>query len=194
MIARFAPAAAMALLLAACAGPPLTLYTLAPPAPSPQAPLASPAVVIQVARVTVPDALDSQDLLVRSGNTLNRSATGRWATRLSVAITDLLTARLAQILPAALVTDQPQAETPTYRLSVHISRFDIAAPGTASVAADWLILPRDPALPPRRGRVAFTETGRVATDQDVVALTQRCSERVADAIDVAELREGRTSF
>ena len=105
---------ATALLLASCATPPLTLYTLgAPPIAADTAPLGRRPVVIAVARVTVPDELDTEDIVVRDGSTLRRSTRGRWASRLSLGITDRLTERLAERRPDALVTDRPLTDTPS---------------------------------------------------------------------------------
>jgi uncharacterized protein len=180
---------ATALLLTSCASPPLSLYTLGGPAITTDArPLSGRATVIEIPRVTVPDYLDTQDILVRHGSTLERSSRGRLASRLSLGITDLLTARLAQRRPDALVTDQPQTEAPTYRILINISRLDVAADGVATLEADWQIVPRDPAIPTRRDRAGFSVTGPVATDQDVVTLEETVLDRLANAINITGLR------
>ncbi len=58
----------VALLLASCAAPPLKLYTLdAPAIATDSRPLGGRAAVIQIQRVTLPDYLDTQDILVRRG-------------------------------------------------------------------------------------------------------------------------------
>jgi uncharacterized lipoprotein YmbA len=156
-------------LLGACAGPPLVLYTL-------RAPMAEPATlpamtrIVAVTRVVVPDALDSQDILVRQGAILRRSATGRWATRLSLGVTDLITARLAARYPHALVTDQPQAGAVTARLNIDISALDLGADGTAVLTANWTVIPTDPARPMIRDRARIVQPGSVADDAAVVAL------------------------
>jgi uncharacterized protein len=176
-------------LLASCAAPSLSLYTLGGPAvASDTGPLGRHAAVIEVPRVTLPDYLDTQDILVRNGNTLDRSPRGRWASRLSLGITNLLTARLAQRRPDALVTDQPQTQAPSYRIQINISRLDVTVAGVATLEADWLIVPRDPAMPTRRDRAQFTATGPVATDQNVVTLEEGLLNRLADAIDITKLR------
>jgi uncharacterized lipoprotein YmbA len=186
---RGARPVAAALLLASCAGPPLTLYTLGTPGLAlDAAPLGRRAVVIEVARVSLPDALDTEDILVRHGSVLRRSEQGRWASRLSAGITRLLVARLAQRRPDALVTAQPQTEAPAYRVLVNISRLDVTAEGTAALEADWQVVPRDPALPPRRDRGAFSATGAVATDRDVVALEGAVLDQLAARIGDAGLR------
>ncbi len=176
-------------LAASCAAPPLTLYTLGAPARATDAtPLGRKSLVIEVRRVSVPDYLDSQDILVRNGTTLVRSAQGRWATRVSLGVTYYLTGRLAERRPDALVTDEPQVEPPTYRLFVTISTLDVTSAGAATLDADWTIVPRDPAQPVHRARGHFTAKGPVATDQDVVALTTSVLRQLADAIDINNLR------
>jgi len=180
---------AVGLLVVSCAAPPLAVYTLGVPGGvSGAPPLGSKPEVIEVRRVAIPDYLDTQDIVVRDGNTLVRSAQGRWATRESVGVTAYLTGVLQQRRPDALVTDQTQVEPPTYRLFVTIGTLDITKAGTATLDADWTIVPRNPALPTQRARGHFTSTGPVATDQDVVALTLAVLRQLADAIDVGGLR------
>jgi uncharacterized lipoprotein YmbA len=179
----------LVLLAASCASPPLSLYTLEPPNALTHAdPLTSKAPVIEIRRVVVPDFLDTQDILLRDGNTLQRSAHGRWASRLSLGITSYMTNLLAVRRPDALVTDQPQPETPDYRISLVFSRLDVTTAGVATLEADWTVVPRNPARPTRRHRGRFTASGPVASDQDVVALMQVVVAQLADAIDVASLR------
>jgi uncharacterized lipoprotein YmbA len=180
---------ALACLLASCASPPLTIYTLgAPAAAVGTGPLGQKTMVIEVRRVSVPDFLDSQDILVRDGNVLVRSTQGRWATRLSLEATYFLTSELARRRPDALVTDQQPIEPPNDRIFVTISRLDVTSAGTATLDADWQIVPRDPKQPVRRGRAQFTSSGPVATDQDVVTLTKAVLAQLAEAIDVPSLR------
>jgi uncharacterized lipoprotein YmbA len=175
-----------ALLLSGCGSPPLTLYTLgAPAAASDAVPLGSKPVVIAVARVTVPDELDTEDIVVRDGSTLRRSRLGRWASRLSLGITDRLTERLAERRPDALVTDRPLTDTPSYRVLVNIARLEVTAAGTATLDADWMIVPRNPGVPTLRDRGHFSVTGPVATDQDVVTLVGVLLDRLASAIDIS---------
>ena len=180
---------ALSLLIASCASPPLSLYTLEPPdLPSHAAPLARRAKVIEIRRVTVPDYLDTQDILVRDGSTLQRSAHGRWATRLSLGVTRYLTGLLAARHRDALVTDQPQIETPDARIFVTISTLDVTSAGVATLEADWTLVPRDPARPTRRQRGRFVAKGSVATDQDVVDLMQAVLTQLTDAIVIGYLR------
>jgi uncharacterized protein len=116
-----------------CGPPPLTLYTLDVPAVAWDAePLGRKVTVIEVRRAAIPDYLDTQDIMVRDGSTLRRSPQGRWASRFSVGATHFLTGRLAQRRPDALITDQPQAESPSYRILLTISRLDVTTSGVSA--------------------------------------------------------------
>ena len=159
-----------------------------PAAAAESAPLGGKPVVIEVRRVAIPDYLDTQDILVRAGSTLDRSREGRWASRLSLGATHFLAGRLAERRPDALVTDQPQIAPPNYQIFVTINTFDVTTGGVATLEADWLIIPHNPAAPTRRARAQFSATGPVETDQDVVLLDKAVLQQLANSIDVASLR------
>jgi uncharacterized lipoprotein YmbA len=181
-------ASAISLALGSCAGPPLKLYTLgAGHAEAEGRAFDRPPVIIAVARVTLPDELDNDDILVRSGPSLLRSSRGRWSARLSTEVTERLTAQLAARRPDALVTSSPQGQTPSYRIIITLSRFDVSVDGQATLAADWLIVPSDPAASPRRDRTTFTMNGSVATDQDVVLLLGSVMDRLGQSIDLTNM-------
>jgi uncharacterized protein len=173
-----------ALLLAGCAAPPLRLYTLGePPISEDTQPLPHGAAVIEVDRLTLPDDADSEDILLRDGDVVERSPTGRWVSSLSLLATDLVTSRLAMRAPDALVTDQWPAEAPDYRLLIHVARLDIANDGRATLDADWQISARDSGRAVR-GRAQITLSGPTATDQEVVRLETALFDRLADTIDI----------
>jgi uncharacterized lipoprotein YmbA len=176
-------ASATSVVLGSCAGPPLKLYTLgAGHAEAEGKAFNRSPVIIAVARVTLPDELDNDDILVRSGANLLRSSRGRWSARLSTEVTERLTAQLAARRPDALVTSTPQSQTPSYRIIITLNRFDVSVDGRATLAADWLIVPSDPAASPRRDRTTFTMDGSVATDRDVVLLEGRVLDRLGQSI------------
>lgn len=178
-------AALGALLLSGCASPPLRLYTLgATPVSEDARPLPRGAPLIEVDRLILPDDLDSEDILLREGNVVERSATGRWVSRLSLLATDLVTARLAMRDPDGLVTDQWSVEAPDYRVMIQIARLDVTNGGLAMMDANWQILPRDPERRAIRGRAEMRLSGPTATDRDIVRLETALFERLADAIDV----------
>jgi uncharacterized protein len=181
--------APVVLALAGCAaGPALNVYTLSEsPANEAATTSADPprpgTPVIEISRVSLPEYLDSRDLIVRQGDILERSRTGRWASRLSIAVTDLLTQQLTMRMPAAWVTDEPQARTPDYRLIVHIDRLDITSSGTGVVEADWEIVPRDASGEVSRYRSRFSMDGAVGTDEAVVHFERRLLDRLASEIE-----------
>ncbi len=191
----------LTLALAGCtAGPTLRVYTLleepasneeptTPADPPPPPPGAS---VIEVARVSLPDYIDSRDIVVRNGDLLERSSTGRWANRLSVAATDLITAQLATRRPDAWVTDQVQARPPDYRLMIHISRLDITSTGTGTLEADWEIVPRSASEAVIRRRIRFTMNGSVETDERVAHFERALLERLSREIDDSTLHAAPT--
>ena len=168
--------------LAACAAPPLTLYTLSDQTGTPAPPLGERPQVIEVARVTIPDDFDSEDILVHDGNVLQRSKTGRWASRLSLEITSLLTHVLAARNPNALVTDVRQLTSPAARLLISITQLDVTAQGHATLIADWQIVPENTQASIVRARAQFSLSGPVKTDQDVVSLESELLKRLADSI------------
>jgi uncharacterized lipoprotein YmbA len=178
----------VAILCSSCAAPPLATYTLATSQSAPvTTPLGQTPIVIAIARVVIPDELDNEDIQLRSGNMLNGSANGRWASRLSIEITERITARLSERRPDALVTSRPQSQTPSYRISINIARLDVTTNGHAALEADWVIFPANPTNPARRNRVAFSIDGPVATDRDVVRLEGVAVDRLSQSIDVGGL-------
>ncbi|MFT8783962.1 PqiC family protein [Acetobacter syzygii] len=171
--------------LAGCASPPLRLYTLGvPPDANVTEPhLSSRTATIAISRVILPDYLDSQDIITRQGEEILRSSRARWASRLSLGVTDLLTNELSNKRPTELITDQPLADVATMRVQIDISRFDVAANGVATLDATWAVLPRDPNLPLTRERAHLVANGSVSTDADVAALMRELVIRLADRVN-----------
>lgn len=174
-----------ALLLAGCAAPPLRLYTLGEPPLSEDAkslPRGGP--VIEVDRLTLPNALDSEDILLTDGNVVERSRTGRWVSRLSLLATGLVTSQLARRAPDALVTDQWPIKAPDYRVMIGIDRLDVARKGSAVMDATWQIFARDrgPESRSLRGHARIRLIGATATDRDIVRLETALFDRLADSI------------
>ncbi len=175
----------LALLLASCAAPPLRFYTLAEaPVRKDTRPLPPGAAVIEVDRLVLPNAVDSEDILLRDGDVLERSPTGRWVSQLSLLATDLVTSRLAMRAPDALVTDQWPAEAPDYRVMIQVAQLDVASNGLAVMDADWQIFARVPERRPIRGRAQIRLSGPIATDEDIVRLETALFDRLADTIAI----------
>lgn len=89
------------------------------------------------------------------------------------------------------VTGQLQATTPNYCLVVNISLFDIAMQKDgeehAILDADWIIVPRDAALPHLRNRISLEANGDVGSDQGIVSMETTLLSRLANAIDITLL-------
>ncbi len=185
MLQRIGWAALAALLLAGCAAPRLELYTLGdPPVSADVRSLHHGAAVIEVDRLILPEDFDSEDILLRNGDVLQRSPRGRWASRLSLLATDVVTARLAMRAPNVLVTNDWPAESPDYRVMIHVAHLDVASNGLALMDADWEIAARYPGRPLIVGRAQIRLSGPIATDQDIARLETALFERLADAIAI----------
>lgn len=170
--------------LGGCAAPPLQTYTLGAPAIGTQGTSpTSTGPVLRLDRVVLPDYLDTTDIVVRDDDRIDRSASARWAERLSSGITALLRARLAQDRPGTLFTTQADAAGPAdARLEITITRLDITQAGSGALEASWRVLPRDPHAPIVQRRGAFSATGPTRTDAGTVALTRRLVEALAAGI------------
>jgi uncharacterized lipoprotein YmbA len=130
------------LCLAACsAGPPLRTYVLTPPLQTTPTPMpALPVGRIVIARVRVPDYLDTNDIVLRDGNNqVKASATGRWAERLSHG----LTRALADDLGAHVESDEvllDASNAAPRRVLVDVSALDLWPDGNCTLAATWAIV------------------------------------------------------
>jgi uncharacterized protein len=186
IIRRTGCTALLALLLVGCAAaPPLRLYTLGDPPVSKHAePLPREAAVIEVDRLILPNDVDSEDILLRDGDVLKRSPTGRWVSPLSVLATDLVTSRLARRAPDALVTDQWPAGSPDYQIMIHVARLDVTGRGLAVMDVNWQILAGHSGKRAMRDRIEIRLAGPTTTDSDVVRLETALFERLADAIAI----------
>jgi uncharacterized lipoprotein YmbA len=125
--------------------------------------------IIALARIVLPDYLDSTDILRRSGaSQIVPSSTGRWGERLSKGIADALQSALTRDLPAMAVTTAPVPH-PALRLFVQIDSFDIGDDGRCLLAAGWRITAGDGqnAVKSASGIFAVNAT---APDDDAIAL------------------------
>jgi len=96
--------------------------------------------VVELPTVSLPDYLDSSDILLRDGrNELKPSVTGKWGERLSVGITHALEISLARRLPGILVTHTPMPGQPGRRVLVDVTAFDFQPDGRCVLTARWTI-------------------------------------------------------
>jgi uncharacterized protein len=187
---RRAAVAAIALLgLSGClSSPPPRTYILGYPADAETVTRTEPLrPVVEVKPVSVPDYLDTRDILVRTGaNELVASPNGRWGDRLSVGITRALTAALAKRLPNMDVTAAQPISPAAQQVVVDVDTFEIREGGPCLVGARWSIVNG-------RGRQSATsDYARFAVDANgrndaavAAAMTQavdRFADRIASAL------------
>ena len=129
---RLVPLGTAGLALAACglAGPAPDLYVLGAVYAATTVTTAHAGLpVVEVKRVGMPDYLDTTDILIRSGDQVVPSRTGRWSERLSVGVTRAFASALAARLPRMMVTTTSRAEPPAFQVVVDIETFDARTDG-----------------------------------------------------------------
>jgi len=97
---------------------------------------------IVVASVTLPEAVDRSELVVRSGpNSVMVMETQRWAESLKSAIPRTVADDLSQALGGATVAVQSDnaSHDATYLLYIDVTRFDSVLNEAASIDANWSI-------------------------------------------------------
>ena len=174
-----------ALFLAGCAAPPLKLYTLTQGALSADTqPLPRWTTVIEVEHLILPNAVDSDDIVLSDGDVTKRSPMGRWASPLSVLATSLVTSRLAMRAPHALVTDHRPAEVPDNQITIDVTRLQVSSTGVALLDASWQVLGHVPKRQPILGRTRIRLAGPTATNDDIARLETGLFDRLADKIPI----------
>jgi uncharacterized lipoprotein YmbA len=129
---------------------------------------------LELKTVTVPDYLDTTDILRRSAsNEVITSPTGRWGERASIGITRVLATDLAARLPNVVIESRGAYE-PARRLLVDVQRFEVGGDGRCTLTARWRLTTAD---------------NKVAADSEqgtfVVAMTSTTDAAVASAMTSA---------
>jgi len=149
----------LVLLLAGCGTtPPVSYYTL-PSDPAPQSATSPREYSVAVGPVTVPDAVDRPQLVLRTSATrVEVVELARWAAPLKHEIPRVVAQHLARLLPgAATATSAERAmNAPDYRVVIDIQRFDSAPNESAAIEAAWTV--RGAGGVSRSGRSVATET------------------------------------
>jgi uncharacterized lipoprotein YmbA len=106
--------------------------------------------VVRLLPVSVPDYLDTREMLRRDGrNEVASNSTDLWAERLSVGASHALAAALATDLPnAVIVTDAPTAP-PSRQIKVEVLTFDVGTDGRCLLTARWSLIGGDGNVPHR---------------------------------------------
>jgi uncharacterized lipoprotein YmbA len=127
---------------------------------------------IELKTVTVPDYLDTTDLVRRSAtNQAITSTTGRWNERLSIGITHALAGDLATRLPGVVIESRGAYEPPTH-LFVDVERFEIAEDGRCTLTARWRLTTADGKVAANSEQGTFFVAATSPTDAAIsVAMT-----------------------
>jgi len=119
---------------------------------------------LELKTVTVPDYLDTTDILRRStSNEVVTSTTGRWGERVSVGLTRALRTDLAARLPNVVIESRGAYE-PARRLLVDVERFEIGEDGRCTLTARWRITTADNKLASNSEQGTFIVSGASTTD------------------------------
>ncbi len=138
------------LVLGGCvASPPSKFYTLSPAAPQN---ISEPAVgtasqkVIGIAAVEIPDYLDRPEIVTRtSQNQLFLAEFDLWGGSLKADIHRVLAENLCALLSPngfSVVTWRPGVQT-NYRITFHVTRFDIRPGREVLLASQWIVSDKD---------------------------------------------------
>lgn len=179
---------AQMMLVAGCqSGPPPRIYVLSPPAAAGDFSGADNRPVIELRTVSVPDYLDTRDIVLRDGrNALSVSTGGRWGERLSIGIAQGLRAELAARVKSVAVVQAALPGQAARRLYVDVEAFDITPDQRCVLTARWAFL-RDDRQTAGRGTVITTVLGGV-TDAAVVSAMTDAVGLLADRIKVTIMR------
>lgn len=147
--------------------------------------------VVVLSSVTVPNYLDTTDIITRHNSKLSHVPNSRMSSILSVGIKDYITHILADKNPNIFVTNETQINAPTYQLIVNISRLDIQKnndkTGNITLEADWSLVPTDDQQPIQKQKGIFTATGSIATASDIIKLEQTILMQLTNHINLRKL-------
>lgn len=177
-----------ALGLAGCslADPPPTEYVLGRTPPATTAAVSETGLpVLEVARVRLPDYLDTTDIVERRGNELVPSPRGRWGERLSLGLTRALTASLAARLPGMVVTATLPVDRPERQVFVDVASFEPRPERGVVLVARWSVAERDSRRILFAEQTSLVEPVARADDGAVAAAMSLAADRLADRIAAA---------
>jgi uncharacterized lipoprotein YmbA len=148
---------------------------------------------IELKTVTVPDYLDTTDIVRRTGsNQVVMSATGQWGERLSLGVTRALAVDLARRLPDFVIESRGLFE-PAQRLLVDVERFDIDEDGLCTLTARWRITSSDGAVQSNSERGTFIEATTSKTDAAAVfAMTSAIDQLSSQIAATVEASVGKS--
>jgi uncharacterized protein len=156
------------------------LQSAASQTPAPDTP------AVQVQTVTLPDYLDTEDILMRdSAHELQSSASGKWGERLSAGMTQALAAALVTRLPAYQLKPPRPTDRLARQILVDVAAFDVWRDGRCALSASWTILqPGATAVALNRREVFLTPSIKPTAVGDTAVVTAMAAtiDQLADAI------------
>ena len=147
--------------------------------------------IIEVKPVQLPDYLDTRELLVRRGNQVVASKSGRWGERLSVGITRALAASLAARLRGLTVTTTPPVEQSARQVLVDFTSFEARDNQEVVLVARWSVIDGPGRFTLISEQTALTEPITSTDDSVVVIAMTRALEDLASAIVIGIERARR---
>jgi uncharacterized lipoprotein YmbA len=143
---------------------------------------------LELKTVTVPDYLDTTDILRRSAsNEVVTSPAGRWGERVSLGITHALAIDLAARLPN-IVIESRGAYEPARRLLVDVERFEIGADGRCTLTARWRITTADSKVAANSEQGSFIVAATATSDAAVTLAMTSAIDQLAARIAVTVSR------
>ncbi|OAN49603.1 hypothetical protein A6A04_19120 [Paramagnetospirillum marisnigri] len=137
---------------------------------------------IELKTVSLPDYLDSTDILRRVGpNEVAPSPTGRWGERLSLGVTAALASALSRRRPDLAVVTVPPPR-PGQRIVVDIQALDTDAAGQCRMEARWRIAGPDARGPSTSGHGIFADGADAPDDAALAAALTRVIDQLAEGI------------
>lgn len=165
------PSILATMLFAACSTPQEHFYTLIGDTPPAQPVAGSSGLSVQIAAITLPEAVNRNELVVRSGaNSVTVHDTRHWAESLKSSIPRVLANDLPPLLDGAAVStmDDNVGQHAKYQVRLDITRFDTTLGGTEAIDAAWVIH-RDGGKADLAGKANLRVAARGADFDDAVA-------------------------
>jgi len=159
--------------LIGCASPPERLYTLL--GPEPPAAVSSPTLHVALGPVTIPEAVDRPQLVVRQGAVrLVALEQERWAEPLREAVPRVLAESMSSHLPSISVTNlaTPALTRPDMRVVVDVTRFEAIPGQRVIIEAHWWLRAADRKPVPEGISVARVKVQGGPEDYDAVVAAE----------------------
>jgi len=176
--------AAVAILLGCQKEPARHVYILSPPADGAVRQIDHDTrPVLELRTVSLPDYLDTSDILLRDGrNEVRVSPTGQWGERLSTGIAESLRTALARRLPAIRIASSPTPGQPARELMIDVDAFDVQPDGHCVLTARWTVENPDRQDSGNGGRATIVTKAAASADGAVVAAMETAVDQLAGRI------------